>query len=688
MPLYTRGWAGLAALVVLAVATALAGSIAFAQLVTAGGWSVVSVLLILLFAVLYFWISVGFWTATFGFVWRLACGEPTLVGTEKRPRPTADTTLPNTAIVMPIYNEDPRRVFANLRAIRASLIRTGQSHSFDLFALSDTRNPDTWADEELAWARMRAGPEGQGLFYRRRSENVDRKSGNIRDFCRRWGSGYRYVVVLDADSLMDGGTLVEMVRRMEDDPALGILQVPPALVNRDSFFARLLQFSSALYGDVFRSGFSVWAGAQGNYWGHNAILRMEAFTRCCGLPHLPGRPPWGGEILSHDFVEAALMLRQGWKVLNASDLGGSYEECPGNLVDFAKRDERWSMGNLQHIALTAAYGFHPVSRFHLGVGALSYLASPLWALFLLLSMVQGAGWSLFRGYAPAGAKPLPGFIAVAPLIGALALLLLVKLWALLIVLSSPAAAARFGTRTKIVASVLLETAVGCLLAPILMAFHTTFVINALTRRRVEWEAQRRDENTLSFSDAFRVHAPHTIVGLAMALLLTWESHGLFWWMSPVLLGLILSAPLSLLMSSVRIGRWLRRAGILLTPEEIAPPDILRIHAARLAQETAAHAHAPHPLVQLIADPLLLRLHLAMLPYRPQNALAAASRERVQRIVLSGGPNRLTRAEQLMLMQDRDALQWLHLRVWSEWPTRLLQKVARVDPTMSSPRHSR
>ena len=185
------------------------------------------------------------------------------------------------------------------------------------------------------------------------------------------------------------------------------------------------------------------------------------------------------------------MLRKGWKVTTANDLGGSYEECPANLVDFAKRDERWSMGNLQHLPLALAQGFRPVSRFHLGIGVLSYLASPLWAIFLLLSIVQGVGWHISRKYAVAGGEAFPSIVAVAPLIGTLALLLLVKVWALLLVLRRPSTMARFGTPLKLAAGVLLETVVGCLLAPILMAFHTSFIINALLGRKVEWEPQRR-----------------------------------------------------------------------------------------------------------------------------------------------------------------------------------------------------
>ncbi len=670
-----RRGAGLAVLVSFAGLTTTIASAEFAQLLSSDGWGLTDLLLLPLFVVLFFWISIGFWTATFGFAWSLLHDERPAPRGAGPTRAGAEGPLPPTAIVMPVYNEDPRRALANLRAIRGSLLQTGHAAAFDVFVLSDTRDPDIWAEEEWRWAQMRTTAEGDRLFYRRREENVGRKSGNIQEFCQRWGARYRYLVILDADSLMTGETLVEMVCRMEDDPEVGILQVPPALVNRNSLFARLLQFASALYGNVFRSGFTLWARTEGNYWGHNAILRTEAFMRHCGLPNLPGEPPWGGEILSHDFVEAALMLRAGWKVVVASDLGGSYEECPGNLVDFAKRDERWSMGNLQHIPMALAAGMHPVSRFHLGMGAFSYLASPLWALFMLLCLVQGAGLAFTGPPLPVdpGSEAVPARLGLLPLGGALGLLLLVKVWALLAVLRRRSMAAQFGGVGKLVASVLLDTVLSFLLAPILMAFHTTFAINSLLGRKVSWEAQARGEKALSFAEAFRVHAPHTIAGLAVALLATWAPRGLFWWMLPILVGLIFSAPLSVLLSSVRAGRRLRAAGIFLIPEEIAPLSILKRQQLYLAEETA-NSGAVHPFARLVADPVFLRLHLDLLPRPPRSPMPPAVRERLQRIALSGGPRHLSRAERLLLMQDPDALAWLHREVWKDWPVELLQKV--------------
>src|SRR5581483_2414338 len=266
-------------------------------------------LLTALFAILFLWVSFSFWAATFGFLVLLRRRPP---AAEPSPSPAH---LPPTALVMPIHNEDPLRVFANLHAVAQSLAETGHAGAFSIFVLSDTTDPRAWLEEERAWAKLAVDvPAEVRVFYRHRPENTGRKAGNVADFCRRWGGLYRYLIVLDADSLMEGATMVELVRRMEAGPAIGILQAPPRPVARHTFFARLVQFAAHVYGPVFLEGFALWSQCDGNYWGHNAILRLRPFMEHCDLPVLPGDGPLGGEILSQDFVEAALMRRAGYQV--------------------------------------------------------------------------------------------------------------------------------------------------------------------------------------------------------------------------------------------------------------------------------------------------------------------------------------------------------------------------------------
>ncbi|HKJ88506.1 MAG TPA: glucans biosynthesis glucosyltransferase MdoH, partial [Gammaproteobacteria bacterium] len=293
------------------------------------------------------------------------------------------------ALAMPIFEEDPRQVLEGLRATYESLEATGQIHRFDLYILSDSKDPETWIAEELAWNALCEAVDGYGrIFYHRRRNNWGRKSGNIGEFCQNWGLNYDYMVVLDADSVMSGDTLVSLAALMDANPGTALVQAPPAPVHQDTLFARIQQFASAAYGPLFAHGLAFWQLGDGNYWGHNAIIRVAPFLEHCGLPELPGKPPLGGEILSHDFVEAALLRRAGWAVWMAPWLGGSYEETPPTLVDHLKRDRRWCQGNLQHARLLLAKGFRLPNRIHLGMGVLTYVSSPLWLIFLVLSGLE------------------------------------------------------------------------------------------------------------------------------------------------------------------------------------------------------------------------------------------------------------------------------------------------------------
>ena len=288
---------------------------------------------------------------------------------------------------MPIYNEAPSRVFGAMQAIFEDVERTGQAHAFDFFLLSDTTDANVWIAEERAFIAMRARlPQGR-IYYRRRRKNSSRKAGNIADFVTHWGGHYPHMLVLDADSVMTGDAIVRLAAAMEADPDAGIIQSLPLIINRNTMFARLQQFAARIAGPVIGAGLSAWMGRDGNYWGHNAIIRTRAFADHCGLPDLPGKPPFGGHILSHDFVEAALIRRAGYAVYMLPALGGSYEESPPSLIDLAARDRRWCQGNLQHSRIIGAKGFRLATRQHFANGIMGYLASPLWMAQLLVGIV-------------------------------------------------------------------------------------------------------------------------------------------------------------------------------------------------------------------------------------------------------------------------------------------------------------
>lgn len=659
-------------LVVLCALTTAWAAIEFARTLRVEGFNLVYVVMVTVFVLLFFWITIGFWTATFGFVRELVTRSAAVRQQEETGTVVSEQhAFPKTAIIMPIYNEDVQGVFSRLQAMYESVEQTGQSSAFDFFILSDSTDPDIWLEEEQAWASLRASLQGgAGFYYRRRPMNTGHKSGNIRDFCIHWGLNYRYMVVLDADSLMTGQTFLAMVEKMQQDPEIGILQSLPLPVNRRSLFGRLQQFAAHLYGPMFTSGYTLWSQMEATYWGHNAIIRVQAFMESCGLPTFPGKAPLGGEILSHDFVEAAFILRYGWKVIVDYDLAGSYEECPANLIDFARRDQRWCQGNLQHLRLLFQRGLRMLSRAQLGMGAMSYLSSPIWAAFLLLIALMGLGMHRPGGEPPAAASAIGLFAAT------LLLLVLPKVWALFLAMAFPRRLAGFAGAEKATLSVFLEIAASILMAPILMVFHTTFVVGALFGRSVQWSTQQRADTSLSPAEAFGVHAAHTIAGLAGALLLIGLAPEMLAWMVPVLLPLMLSVPISLLLSSQRAGNWLLKHNLLVIPQEVQPPELLVRQRSLLRERTAARRGAPHPFNRVVIVPAFNALHLALLGEQPASAVSERM-ERLKRVALSGGAGHLSKGERQEILSDAAALEWLHREAWKDWPVDLIERCAKT-----------
>lgn len=572
------------------------------------GWTVLA-----LFVVLFAWIALAF-TSALGGLWSSLRGGGLELGLDG-PLPVPGL---RTALLMPTYNEDPARVMAGLQATYESLAATGHAGAFDLFILSDTTDPDVWIAEEAAFLalRERTGAAGR-IFYRRRPKNSERKAGNIADWVRRWGAAYPVMLVLDADSVMEGETLVRLACAMERNPGVGILQTLPVIVGATTLFARMQQFAGRVYGPLIAQGIAWWHGSEGNYWGHNAAMRTAAFAAAAGLPTLPGRTPFGGHILSHDFVEAALIRRAGWAVHMAPGLGGSYEEGPPSLTDVAVRDRRWCQGNLQHAKVLPARGLHPVSRLHLLMGIGSYITSPLWLLFLLAGVLISLQSRFVRPeYFGEGRALFPSWPQVDPVLaaqvfaGTMAVLLAPKLLAYLALLGDGGLRRGCGGGVRTGLGVLVETLLGGLIAPVAMLIHTGAVAGILLGRDGGWNPQRRDDGRVPLRQVVAGYWRLTLFGLLLAGAVWTVSEALFLWMLPVLLGLGLAIPLVAFTSSRAAGQALRRLGLLGTPEERQAPAVL-LRAAALSRELRQLAEPAIP--RLLRDPALLARHRDMLP---------------------------------------------------------------------------
>jgi membrane glycosyltransferase len=574
------------------------------------------------------------------------------------------------AVVMPVYNEDSVRTCARIEAIYRSIEATGHLDSFDFFILSDTRDLDLWVLEETSWTNLcrRLGGFGR-IYYRRRKINENRKAGNIGDFVRNWGGGYESMLVLDADSLMDGTDIVTMTRVMEAYPRLGILQTPPKLIRGSSVFTRLQQFAMRLYGPLFIRGLNFWQLSGGSYWGHNALIRIKPFSEFCELPALPGREPFGGRILSHDFVEAALMVAEGWEVWLAWDIEGTYEEAPPTLVDHLIRDRRWCQGNLQHLWLIFARKLPFSVRMHLFMGIMAYLGSPLWFLFLLLGT-----WVAYDRF-DSGLSQLPfetyvdrwfginGIEQSLILTGFIfSLLFLPKILAVTGAILSPTRRRSFGGMFPILAGSFLETIVSMLLAPCIMAAHTLMVLSIILGRAVGWGNQNRETDGTSWGDAIRIHAFPTVLGIAWTVLAVKISPTFAAWMSPILLGLVLSAPVSVWTSRARYGRALLRRNILATPEELATPSVILLaDQANAAVDPAldAAADSRRGIIAAVVDPYVNGVHVSLL----ENTDLTTEGEALAEKCLISGPGELSKNELSELLYLSPAMLLMHRAVW-------------------------
>lgn len=633
------------------------------------GFTVLDGVQMVLFVLLFQQIATGFWLVIFGFITTLLGGDraqisrtiPGDMGPLENPPPTA--------IVLPIYNEDVERVFRGVEAMWRGLQENGGAKGFDFFILSDSNRPENWLAEEMAWLELCRKLDGFGrIFYRKRRVSRNSKSGNVADFCRRWGARYRYMIVLDADSVMTGRLLTRLVAMMERNPRVGLIQTSPQLALGGTFFRRIQQFAARLYAPLFAAGSNYWHLFGANYWGHNAILRLQPFMESCDLPDLP-EPEWHRKhIFSHDTVEAALMRKAGYDVWFAYAEEGSYEEGPPNLSDSLARDRRWSLGNLQHFWFLFAPGIDFANRFHIWTGVMAYLSSPLWLFFLITGVVDLAfkhQYSLMAALPGGSVLPVGGAVPIL-LIATLAVLFVPKILAMLLALPR---AHRFGGAGRLVLSTFIETAIWTLLAPAVMIYYTQFVVMNLAGLQIHWSSQNRsDDRGPGFWESCRIFWIPPVLGIvATAAVIVWSPQELPW-LSPILAGWLLAPVLAWLTAQPWLGEWSRRRGLFLIPEEnpeTCPKELAFVGSGGEPSTSAGIAPAFRGIARAVADPVAHAVHVSLLRKRGRVAPASASYlESLRKRLLEEGPEALNTREIFALLWDADSLRWLHYQFWS------------------------
>jgi membrane glycosyltransferase len=554
----------------LVVATLTGLTAWLAWILTPCGLGVLEVLMLVAFLVYGPWIVIGFWNSLLGIALIRGAVDPLVrVMPSARCAHDADPITVRTAIVMTIRNEEPTRALAHMRVVMASIEKTSHGAQFDYFVLSDSSLIDVIAAEESAITAWRSElPTGRPrLIYRRRPENVGFKGGNVHDFCDRWGDSYELMVLLDIDSLMTGETVLRLVRIMQANPRIGIVQSLAVGLPNPNAFARIFQFGHRHGMRIFVMGAGWWQGDRCQFWGHNAVIRVAPFTRHCRLPILPGSPPLGGHIICHDQIEAALMYRAGYEVRLLPVECGSYEGNPPTLPDYLRRNSRWCQGNLQNLWLIGAYRGQPLSVFHLAFMAQKFIGGAAVAVFVMLAALAAALWPAEVAFPT---KAAFAFYAIW-----LVMTFTPKFCSIVdTMLRSPAS---YGGPGPLIVGAAVEFAFSFILMPVSFVASGGSILALATKHAMVWNGQRRDGSRMSPLAALAALWGPTSFGFALLVALALAAPATIPWFAPFIVGLLLAAPFTIVAGWPGVDAWMMRHGICATPEEIdAPAEVAAI----------------------------------------------------------------------------------------------------------------
>ncbi|HMH62778.1 MAG TPA: glucans biosynthesis glucosyltransferase MdoH, partial [Bradyrhizobium sp.] len=551
-----------------------------------GGFDVIDITLLALFAVTLPWMVAGFWNAVIGFLIVRLAADPiaAVMSAAARIRSDEPVTV-STAILLCIRNELPERMIRNLEPMLAGLDIAGCGERFNLYVLSDTSDAKIAGDEEACFAAFTARWRDRvAITYRRRTANTGYKAGNIREFCERWGGKHDFAVTLDADSFMTADAVLRLVRIMQADPKLGILQGLIVGLPSTSAFARVFQFGMRLGMRSYTIGSAWWQGDCGPYWGHNAVLRLKPFIAHCALPVLSRNGTEDRHILSHDQIEAVLMRAAGYdvRVLPQEDLG--WEENPPTLLEFIRRDLRWCQGNMQYWRFLSLPGLKPVSRYQLALAILMFIGSPAWIGLLVLG-------TLALAFSDTPASFIRADAGMALLVCVLVMWFSPKIASAIDILLRPELRRAFGGTGLFITNYVIETVYSILLCPILWFGHTIFLTGLLFGREIGWIGQTRDDHAVPFTLALHNLWPHTLLGCAaLGLLAVTQPAGIPYALF-LAAGPALAIPFAMMTAWPLLGSFAARVGIGRLPEETARPAVL-LALALPAIESAAPSPRP------------------------------------------------------------------------------------------------
>lgn len=526
-----------------------------AALFTPKGVDIWGIAMLFMYALTLPWSSIGFWNAWVGFLILAFVKDPeAFVSPFLKNYDSECAITSSTALCVCIRNEDTKRLSRNLLWMLNSLTSTDASKAFHIYILSDSIHKPLIEQERALAGELNTRFFGQvEVTYRLRSDKIGFKAGNIRDFLDNWGFKHEFFIVLDADSVMSSKAILRLVRIMQANPSIGIIQTLVTGLPSNSAFARIFQFGMRLGMRSWTLGSAWWQADCGPYWGHNAIVRTKPFQQYCMLPTLPGKPPMGGHVLSHDQLEAVLMRRAGYEVRVIPDEYGSWEENPPNLVEFIRRDLRWCQGNMQYVNFLRMPGILGVSRVQLLLAISMYLTGPGWIGLTLFGLIRNG--------------PVDTTLTFILLLVSLAMSFTPKFVTLTNVLCKKTLRAGYGGTTRIIISTFTETLLTMLIAPIVSVSVTIFITCMLFGKHIGWDAQQRDISGVSLRLAVRRLWIHFILGVTLFYAIFSLMPSALLISAPIYTGLITAIFIAIVTGLPRVGNWARDIGICQLPEE-------------------------------------------------------------------------------------------------------------------------
>ncbi|PHI95481.1 hypothetical protein BG621_06935 [Parasaccharibacter apium] len=575
-----------------------------------------------------------------------------------------DNTL--VALVFPIYHEDVRRIGAALGAMIEDLRQYKEYKNFEYVILSDSRDENIIYQENYIFHLLKEDYPDARIIYRHRISNIDAKIGNTSDFIMRWGERYKFMVMLDADSLVPGETLSQMARIIEGNDKIGIIQTTYYGIMTRTLYARLQSFGSvfgvlvSFYGQYyFRMG-------RGQYFGHNAILRVETFKKFAALPRFEARAPFpAGRPLSHDFVEAAFFEGAGYEVWLLPYLE-SFEDQLTNLVDDMKRETRWMYGALFWLRVFRMKRLSNEGMKHLFISSLHYFNAWIGIVFYVCSIL---------GMIYVLKHPIHSYMLrekFSLLFDTSLFLFFFAFFArfsvYLLYFYKKNQLSGFGGFSKLLVSYILSIIFGMAIAPITMMQISKFLFYWIKGRKIQWGEQNREDRSLSFREVFEhffsvslfglsltyivltyilpLATPHTMKILHMSKVWLWV------WYIPALSGLVF-APFIIRTTSQRFP-WMEKMGWFSTPFETNEPFVVK--RTRVIKERY-DSIVPESLKfeESLSNSWFFFRHYASITSRPQKFFFWKDK-------LSQRPfAQLTRQEKLLIFRCRELWEYFFLK---------------------------